>query len=559
MNGRPNKFKRCVVKPNEAIKLLGDKELLDKIYRFSYHRSNNSHDAEELSSDIILTVLSAVHKQKSIDNFYAFLWTAARRVYADTCERREKRRRVVSIENADITLMSENNGIEEFIDRAYEEEQLGRIFKELTFLSRAYREVMIMYYIDGLSIRDIALRLGVGENTVKQRLFYARNSVRKEVTSMNERNYVLKPITLMFYGMGNPIGNDPSEEAERMLSQNLIYLCKDKPMSAKELSDKLGVPMPFIENELEIQCRGSNGEYGLLRKLDNGRYTVNFHLVDYAQYDEANKIYEKRLPELCSVLKAGFEKIELLDFPYLSEQTDMRFIMWTLLPRIIWRLLGKVSDKVSKKYFPDITPLQREYYVAAVANTDGQQHELEVYGNDGISASSVGEYKNVFIDNLYGRRIEKHFTCGHNLSNDSKLLMLLRCVNGLSVDKLSEQEKETAAKAVECGYLSCKDGILKPKILVLDKKYVNKFFELGYELIDNAEAENIVEGIAAELAEHVSKYVPEHLIDEYKTYLDLIAGARLVHNAVEACLSEGLLSIPEAPIGAEGVLMVLEK
>ena len=76
---------------------------------------------------------------------------------------------------------------------------------------------------------------------------------------MSERTYVLKPIKLAISGTGNPCGNDPRSKTERMFSQNLIYLCKDKPKSAKELSEELSGPRPYIEEELEIQCHGENG------------------------------------------------------------------------------------------------------------------------------------------------------------------------------------------------------------------------------------------------------------------------------------------------------------
>ena len=98
---------------NETLKLLDDKNLLDKIYHFSYHRCNTSFEAEDLCSDIVLAVISAIHKQKRIDNFYAFVWTVARRVYADYCEKRNSERQVFSIENSDLMLASKENEIEE--------------------------------------------------------------------------------------------------------------------------------------------------------------------------------------------------------------------------------------------------------------------------------------------------------------------------------------------------------------------------------------------------------------------------------------------------------------
>lgn len=247
------------MKTNEAIKLIGDKEFLDKIYQFSYRRCNTSYEAEDLCSDIILAVISAVHNQEDIESFYAFVWTVARRVYADYSEKRNQSRQTVSIENSDLPFSAKENEIDLFLEEAAEQEQIKKIFAEISFLSKAYREVMVLYYIDELKVKDIATKLNINETTVKQRLFSARNTVRKEVETMNERKYTLKPVSLAFIGTGNPTGNDPRTKAERILSQNIVYACKDKAKSVKELSEELCVPMRYIEDELDIQIKGENG------------------------------------------------------------------------------------------------------------------------------------------------------------------------------------------------------------------------------------------------------------------------------------------------------------
>lgn len=149
-------------------------------------------------------------------------------------------------------LASKENEIDKFIEEAAEQEQISRIFREIAFLSKAYREVMVMFYMDELNVKEIATRLNIKETTVKQRLFSARNSVKREVETMSQRTYVLKPVKLAFLGTGNPCGNDPRSKTERIFSQNLIYLC-----------------------------------------------TVSIHLVDYDEYDQARNIYEKNLPEFC--------------------------------------------------------------------------------------------------------------------------------------------------------------------------------------------------------------------------------------------------------------------
>ena len=548
------------MKTNEILKLIGDKRFLDKIYQFSYRRCNTSYEAEDLCSDIILAVISAVHNQESIENFYAFVWTIARRVYADYSKKRNQMRQTISIENGDLLLAAKENEIDNFIEAAAEQEQIKKIFAEISFLSKAYREVMVLYYLDEMKVKDIALKLGINETTVKQRLFSARNTVRKEVENMNERNLSLKPIRLAIVGTGNPMGNDPRTKADRVLSQNLIYLCKDKAKTAKELSEELCVPMPYIEDELEIQVFGENGKYGMLRKLDNGKYITNILLVDYSEYDEANKIYEEYLDEYIPILKANFEKQkqDILLFPYLSEQSDATFIMWALISRTIWDFEKRVKEVIGKNYFSDVEPVKREFTTVATAFRDDMNPNFGFYGCDGIQSNSVWKYRYVHFSNIYGARKEKHFACDHNITNDDKLLLTLKALDGtLSIDVLSDTEKEVAAKAIECGHIKKCGKILLPKIVAYEKKFDKAFHNMAIALNENAEA--LVERIAKELAEFMRKHIPEHLINEYEYYTGCIAGVRFLHETIEACIKEGLLCEPENKIGAEGVLMVIEK
>ena len=118
----------CKMKTNEILKLIDDKEFLNKIYQFSYRRCDTSFEAEDLCSDIILSVISAVHKQESIDNFYAFVWTIAHRVYADYSEKRSRARQTVSAESSDLLLATKENEIDSFIEEIAERETLKKIF-----------------------------------------------------------------------------------------------------------------------------------------------------------------------------------------------------------------------------------------------------------------------------------------------------------------------------------------------------------------------------------------------------------------------------------------------
>lgn len=541
------------MKAAELFKEFENKELTDKLYGFAYRRCDTSEEAEDLSQDIITEILSAALKQIEISNFYAFVWTVARRVYADFCENRRRSLQNCVFEDS----VGEDGGISELLEDISASEELKRIFAEIAFLSKAYREATVMYYIDGRSVKEIAAALGIGETTVKQRLFYSRNTLRKEVKAMKERSCILKPVRFEMLGTGNPIGNNPACHAGRIFSQNLIYLCKDSPKTAKELSEELCVPTLFVEEELEIQCCGQNGRYGMLKKLENGRYVSNIIIVDYDEYDAANKVIEQYLPEFCAAVEKAVEqnREKLLSFPFLSPCQDTGFILWTMINEVVWGFWRKIVKLVSEKYMEGIKQTEREYSLAAIALEYESQKDLRFYGCDGISAENIAGFRSVHMSNGYNNRLEKHFACGHNISTDGKLLMLLRSVGGMKVSELSENEKETAAKAVECGYIRRSGDILEPAVVVIDRKNQTDF----YGLLKSDAAAGLAEQAAEKLAEFVKSHLPERLMNDYQIYMQLIAGARFMDGVIEECISRGILSDPKCCKGAASVFVSVEK
>lgn len=548
------------MKREEALEQIENKEFLDRIYHFSYHRCDTSFEAEDLCAEILLEILSALGRQEEIVNLNGFVWKIAHRVYADFCEKRKKRRSVSGtedLEEREAILLFEGSRADPVLAKIVAEEELKKVFDEIAFLSKAYRDVMVMYYLEERKTRDIAAVLGISETTVKQRLFVARDRVRKEVKAMDNRCLSLKPIKMDFIGTGNPDGTtDPYTRAERTLSKNLIYLCHQKPRTPKELSEELCVPMLYIEEEIEILC-GEEGSYGFLRSLGNGRYVNNILVADQREYVKANQIYEKYLPEFYAALKSLVEqkREQILSFPFLSPRKDLGFIMWAMIARVFWGIQDGVNQAMKEKFFPDSVPVKRAFSYVGVA-FQGKSRPGQTLGINGAYAMEVAGYRDVYVENLFGKGMEAHFYCDHNLSRDEKLLMLLRSVKGLTADELTEEEKEIAAKAIACGYIFREGKNLVPKILVIDKENGISFFGLGLEL--GRSMQGIVEQVAKELGAFMEKRIPPHLKDEYPLY-QLIAGDRILSKIVSECITEGILSKPEAHCNAEGVIMLVGK
>ncbi|MBU3810247.1 MAG: RNA polymerase sigma factor [Candidatus Niameybacter stercoravium] len=542
-----------------TIEQMIDKNFLDKLYGFAYKRCNNSHEAQDLCSEMILNILKGARKNPAIENFYSFAWTIAHRTYADYCEKRtkQKERFIMEAYNEEVRNL-ETHSIEEYMEEAGDALQIKRIKKEIVFLSKIYRDVMIMYYLDEMKISEIASKLGLTETTIKQRLFSARNTIKKEVEKVESRDLSLKPIRIEFVGMGDPVGNNPAEKAERMLSQNLVYLCKDTARSVKELSDLLNVPMPFIEEELEIQCEGVNGEYGLLKKLENGKYISNFIMLELEHFREVDKMYEQKIETIVERMGAYLQRREkdILDFPFFNKQIDRRFITWSLMNLLGWSYIKGVSECLDNKYFKHIQKREEKYLVIGTVMNQNDGLETKWYGCDGISAYNICGYKAVSMFNLYGERIQQHFACGHDISNDSLLRLTLQAIKGIKRSDLTEDEREVAAKAIEAGYLKIEAGYLYPKILVMDMKDANAFQSLALDI--EMDFKDLVEETADELYRFIKKFVPKHLMNEYHMFT-MLTSCGLISGVVEECIKKNLLTLPDHTPCAEGTWIMVSE
>jgi RNA polymerase sigma-70 factor (ECF subfamily) len=69
---------------------------------------------------------------------------------------------------------------------AEDREQLELLRRAIDRLPDSHRVVVILYYLEGLSVSKVAYALGVPEGTVKSRLYYAREKLRRSIAEQQE-------------------------------------------------------------------------------------------------------------------------------------------------------------------------------------------------------------------------------------------------------------------------------------------------------------------------------------------------------------------------------------
>ncbi len=546
------------MKKQDLLKYFDD-NLLDKLFGFCYARTKDSYEAEELCSDIIYALVKAANSDGEIESVYPFIWRVARNVYADFIDNRRKRAETTCGGDSEEVLL----GVAEEDTSDDTAELLTSVYRRIAFLTKAYREVMIMFYIDGLSTAQIAKKQGTSEGAVRQRLFSARQKIKSEVEEMADtynKPVSLDKINFVFWGTGSPAWGDPSTICYRTLSKHIVWLSHKKPMSASEIAEELNVPTLYVEEELEILRKGENGEYGLLRRLDNGKYAINIVLLDKDVFEKANEIYMERLPKICDTISDYIEehKSEYLAYPYLNKKVDMNLILWQQISEISSAFSENVKRILKEKHFSDVAEVERPY------SSFGYVDNGKYYGGgcDGEYAENICGFSKVHLRNIYITRIKAHFRCGHNISRDPQIQLALRAIDGLDITTLSETEKEHAAKAIECGYLYRDGDMLYTKILVSALTDNYTLLEKDLFKISNGLREGYfdtdAEIVAEKIADLIKKSIPDYLYGEWR-FANILANAPVLDAVVECLIEKGVLTPPEDGIGAEGCWMSVEK
>ncbi len=541
------------MKKQELLKLI-DNELLEKLYGFCYARTADSQEGQELCSEILLALVKAAGTQGDLDRPYPFIWRVARNVYADFAKKRRQ--------HSETFYQGDPEEILPLVPAPEAEddctELLNAVYHRIAFLTRAYREAMIWFYLDGMTTAEIAKRQNASETAVRQRLFSARKKVRNEVKELSEttnKPVALDNIEFYMWGCGDPTGNNPWKTCTRQFSRHILWLCHRKSQTASEIAAQLDVPTLYVEEEIEILTRGLNGEYGLLRRMDNGRFALNFILFDRDTTEKAQNIYMEYLPAISDILASFLEanREEYLAFPYLNRKVDLNLILWQQIHRIADAFSNTVERVLSEEYFPQMeSPIRPFSVYAHVANG-----KLYRNGWDGVVGSNVCGYSSIHLDNIYTAHIMAHFDCGLNLSINLPVQLALRAIHGLAVSTLSEKEKEAAARAVEEGYLYREGDMLYTKILVNDMKDRDRLFAITNRLSEGY-FEEPARVIAGKLSELFRKEVPEHLLAEWRFANDL-SSLPLMETLTEFLIEKGLLTPPADGIGAEGCWMSVAK
>ena len=144
-----------------------------RIYRFVLRMVGDNGLAEDLTSEVFLSVWQQAHRFEARSAVTTWLLAIAR--YKALAELRRRPQAASSErESSDISDPADTP------DVAFEIKHRGEILRKcLARLSREHREVIDLVYYHEKSVQEVAEIIGIGRNTVKTRMFYARKQLSK--------------------------------------------------------------------------------------------------------------------------------------------------------------------------------------------------------------------------------------------------------------------------------------------------------------------------------------------------------------------------------------------
>lgn len=150
---------------------------VDKIYRFIFLKVGTQEVAEDLTSEVFSRLWKKLKSKYAIENINAFLYQVANNLVTDYYREKGKAQ-FVPIETA--ALPSEEVGPEATIAVQSDMEQVRAALADMR---EEYRDAIIWYYLDELSVPEIAKIMHKSEEAVRVTIHRALEALRERMAT----------------------------------------------------------------------------------------------------------------------------------------------------------------------------------------------------------------------------------------------------------------------------------------------------------------------------------------------------------------------------------------
>jgi RNA polymerase sigma-70 factor (ECF subfamily) len=143
-----------------------------------YRLSGSMPLAEDVAQETFIRVWQKLHTYQPTGSFRSWLYRIATNAGLDALRREQDTQEIASL-----PLASNNPSVEQVVER---QEQAALVREAILSLPTASRSVLILREYEGLSYQEISDALDIPLGTVMSRLNYARNALKKILSTQLE-------------------------------------------------------------------------------------------------------------------------------------------------------------------------------------------------------------------------------------------------------------------------------------------------------------------------------------------------------------------------------------
>ena len=293
------------------------------MFRYCLSRTNSYHDAEDLTQEILLISCKGENSFPNEKAFYAFVWRTSniilKKWYHDIGKH--------SAEELDEKLS--DGSWEALEEQTAENEQLSLITRELAHLNSNYRRTTVAYYVEGLSVKEIAERFSLTQSMVKYLRFQSRKRIKEGIDmerNFGKLSYDPIELELIFWGRNNKYYNICTK-----VMKNILMACYYDKLNEEQISLQLGVPTAYLEDDLKTLS-----EYDLLCEK-NGFYQSNVPIITKDVMDEIFRKSSSELKEAAESIRAEIDSImnDVRDIGFYGSNMSANTLKWMLVSQIL--------------------------------------------------------------------------------------------------------------------------------------------------------------------------------------------------------------------------------
>ena len=210
------------------------------LFKLALNKCGDLYDAEDLTQDTLLAAYQYIHRGGEITNIKYWLTSTLSHKYNDMLRRKYK------LPTVSIDVISDDIEYDEQVQGPTAEE----VRREVVYLAKLQREVIVRHYLQGEKVQAIALDLGVPKGTVLSRLSSGREQMRKGFEVMeiySEQSYRPERLDIGCHGCQGFHDEPWSLVAGDLMKQNILIAAYEKPVTVVEISRALGIPTAYVE------------------------------------------------------------------------------------------------------------------------------------------------------------------------------------------------------------------------------------------------------------------------------------------------------------------------